>query len=446
LVCENVSDCVGLGAGYLCQQGRCRTRSLVELASQTLSVEPPASVSGLWESTFPVVAWAGDRWRIAHVGRPKVDGGILGNVTEVVGLSELFPDGAIVVGDAPVEPERPASASSQPQIVSWPRTIGRDGTVAVFLSGSNGPFSTVSPTQSVRFLVPGGGTPMPDCAGQVGLAALEKSDDWLVLCHDPDGRVSLGCYQPRQARWSLPATELIRGVPADQGVELGVRGQDALLRRPHPTNDGVTLFAVVPGAAACTAKSLLTDLVWREADARFLRTKDGAGYFSDLGGQRSWYLPTWLDEITVSASPGNLSQMWEEPLALRQSPVGFAIETDGRISGPVRFVLSRAEEIEVLAVEDLPETGRIAFCYSETRDVEVGGSIESRSELLLSLFDRKGERVSGPTQLASTPALASEGCSLTWSGSDLLATWLEGDGATAYLSNVTLRARILRVR
>jgi hypothetical protein len=64
-------------------------------------------------------------------------------------------------------------------------------------------------------------------------------------------------------------------------------------------------------------------------------------------------------------------------------------------------------------------------------------------DLLLSVFDSDGKRIAGPTRFASSER-AMSACQLSWSGSALLATWLE-DPASSKLSS-TLFARVIPVR
>lgn len=425
LRCDGDGACTVLGVGYTCQQGFCRPESALEVQSQRLTLMDPAPGSEVWPSFDPLVTWTGDRFRIAiSGGSPEQP-----HPMSVLEVFELFPDTTLVSRGRPTASTR--VLDSWITVSAQPLAINKAGTVAIGVWTTTAAGSAAAAFAEVQFLVPGKHEPIAiECPWVVEVAPARQGNDWLVLCHDDEGAVRLGRFDPTAEHWSSPLRPVLERLPPGDRVSMSVQGEDALLWQSsvHP---GRT--ARILNAAGGSARLSDQPLLWHVLADEPLRTSESGYFASWLNGD--WLVPQWVDE--VRGGPNNI--IWSTTPAPMQSPVAFRLLEDGAPSGPVRFPLSVAHETRLNSVQGLPERGEVAFCFEEYGAVVQGRQL---GELLVSLFDERGNRVDGPHRLSGKVSHGT--CRLAWSGSQLLATWLQDDenGDEAQVAH----ARVLQVR
>ncbi len=423
LPCDGDKACAALGSAYTCQEGHCRPGSALQLASQTLTLLDPTPEDGRLPGFPPLLTWTGDRFRIAISGGSNEQR----HPMSVLEVFELFPDGKFVSQGRPAAGTRvPESANA---VSAYPLAINRRGTIAILVNASTLLDSAPASLAEVQFLVPDVSEPRRlECPAAV--APAREGDDWLVLCHDDDGTARLGRYDPLTERWSSPL-RLVREGPATGILELSVQGDDAILWQKSETFEQV---ARIPGAAAGSTRLTEEPVVWRPLEAVLPPpTRIGDTFEGPTG---DWLMASeWeeRDEPNTRLEPdGNLST---------QSAVGFALEADRTPLEVVRFPLSFADATRLHSALRLPERGQVAFCFE---DLSRNAGKQQRGQLFVSLFDERGNRVGGPHLLTGTSINNGE-CRLAWSGSQLLATWLEYEGTDKQPRHAA-RARVFSVR
>jgi hypothetical protein len=218
---------------------------------------------------------------------------------------------------------------------------------------------------------------------------------------------------------------------------MSIGGEDALLWHhagSWQVSDRPSRIARIAGAAAGSSTPLSDQpLVWHALEEESLRASD-TGYFAPEALNGDWLVPRW---VALQLGPNN--EIWNTLAAPMQSPVGFRLQENGAHSEPVRFPLSIAEETRLNAVLGLPDRGQVAFCFEELSAVVQGRQL---GDLFVSLFDERGNRIDGPHRLSGKTSHGT--CRLAWSGSVLLATWLQDDENVDEAQ--VAHARILRVR
>jgi hypothetical protein len=95
-----------------------------------------------------------------------------------------------------------------------------------------------------------------------------------------------------------------------------------------------------------------------------------------------------------------------------------SVENGDHSPEPVAFDLEAEGRAQFLTLLQVPNRDLLLVCYVDQTKVQ--------SELKLGLFNASGVSVGGPIALAAGATLLHR-CTLTWSGSSFLATWIEGE-------------------
>lgn len=397
--CDTTQDCRALGADYRCEAGSCRPVPELSLSAETLRITPDQAQLTLGSGRRDTQAiWLEDRFRVGatvseQTGvQPDVDERVSGFV-----VADLFPDGRV---------ERHFLPDSGLGFVSF--TLGQNGGVANTDAEKDPSDAPRSMRCSLTFydsdLAPVS-TEMIACDPGFGPITDDASGDWLMWANPYSGGWSLGRYRPSELRWTEEPQPLAM---VDNGFSVSTQlRDDQFWIQTEELRWGTSSLISVPLTGSLGDVSVPEAWQALSLQARTLNPPNQSIGWRGLVYRDGWLIP--FDETFGSN---------------QTEPVVPAIPVEaGQSQQPVSFSLDAAGTIGFSTLRQIPGRDLVAICYVDlTAGSEAG---PGHCELKLSWFDTRGTALGEPLLLASSDRNLGK-CTLTWSGSSLLATWTDG--------------------
>jgi hypothetical protein len=419
--CNVAQDCRTLGVDYRCEAGSCRPLPELALNGETLRITPEqAEVEVEIGSSVrdTQVVWLEDRFRVGATvwedspGTP--DAVAAWNTTFVV--ADLFSDGRLerrmYSNESPLSQVRFTLGDSgafcrndeehDPGTFDESKPSGFPEATRCRLTFHDADLTLVS-------------TETLPCDQGLRPITSDANGDWLTWAMPAVGDVSLGRYRPSEQRWTEEPQRLavVKDIWSTQlrDGQFWIQTEDA--------SSGTSSLTSVPFTGSLADVSQPEAWQTLPLTARILYSPH-----QQLGWRPLLYRDGWLTAH---------DETWS---ALQKEAIVRAVPIDpGQSQQAVSFAVDAAGTIGFGTLRQIPGRDLVIICYVDyfTR----GDS--SHMELKLSWFDTTGAALGGPLQLASSEQNLQQ-CTLTWSGSSLLATWMEGglakEGRAVYARRV----------